>query len=98
MSYPVFKADDNEKCGVHALCVEIWRDWILYPVRVLDNTVLTYVHVCADKWTVIHHDAIKNYDARIVVAVSDSKDSSRIHFIGPAPGARHFYPHCPRKP
>ena len=26
MSYLVFKADDNEKGGVHAVCVEIWRD------------------------------------------------------------------------
>ena len=31
MSYLVFKADDNEKGGVHAVCVEIWRDWTLYP-------------------------------------------------------------------
>ena len=31
MSYLVFKADDNEKGGVHALCVEIWRDWTLHP-------------------------------------------------------------------
>ena len=92
MSYLVFKADDNEKGGVHALCVEIWRDWTLYPVRVLDNTVLTSVNVCADKWTVVHHDVIKNYDARIVVAVPDSKGSCRPHFIGPAPEARHFYP------
>ena len=50
-------------------CVSRYGGIGLYTlVRVLDNTVLTSVHVCADKWTVIHHDAIKNYDARIVVA------------------------------
>ena len=48
--------------------------------------------MCADKWTVIHHGAIKNYDARIAVAVSDSKGSCRPHFIDPVPEARHFYP------
>ena len=48
--------------------------------------------MCADKWTVIHHDVIKNYDARIVVAVSNSKGSCRPHFIGPVPEARHFHP------
>ena len=31
MPYLVFKADDNKKGGVHAVCVEIWRDWTLYP-------------------------------------------------------------------
>jgi hypothetical protein len=74
-------------------CVSRYGGIGLYTlVRVLDNTVLTSVHVCADKWTVIHHDVIKNYDARIVVAVSDSKDSCRPHFIDPVPEARHFYP------
>ena len=41
---------------------------VLYsPVRVPGDAVLTCVHVCADKRTVIHHDAIKTYayDARI---------------------------------
>ena len=74
-------------------CVSRYGGIGLYTlVRVLDNTVLTSVHVCADKWTVIHHDVIKNYDARIVVAVSDSKGSCRPHFIDPVPEARHFYP------
>ena len=31
MPYLVFKADDNEKGGAHAVCVEGWRDRTLYP-------------------------------------------------------------------
>ena len=57
-----------------------------------NDAVLSCVHVCADKWTVIHYDVIINYDARLVIAVSSSQDSCRPHFIGPVPEARHFYP------
>ena len=39
----------------------------------------------------IHHGVIKNYGARIVAAVSDSKGSCRPHFIGTAPEDRHFH-------
>ena len=31
---------------------------------VLANTVLACVHVCADKWTVIHHESRRHQDLR----------------------------------
>ena len=42
--------------------------------------------------TTLHHDVRKSWQARIVLAIAESKEACRRHLIGPIPEVRHFFP------